>query len=486
MFKNKVGRPSNKTIRKRKIIKFSIALFLVMVGVLLTYSLASIKPNKIKGEIEDKDKCTGKCSEFGFYDENFFNAVNSKYLDQTKDTDFNIETLDFDDYKSKISAIYGLEITDVSIKSIKGIEYLTNLEGLTIENGNLKNVDLNDNKSLTEVVLNNSNIETIDVSEIKNLRVLTLRNNNISQIDVSNNLKLQSLNIEYNNLENIDVSKNLDLRRLDVDFNHLKSIDVSNNLELAELEIAINNIKNINLENNKKLIELTLDYYLKKEVDVKNYPQLYRLEFYVASKVGSIIDLSEYKISELHYSEGKTVYNDSEKNMTIGEGIFFMNFNTELFGTENFNGVLFTGLGYDIEDYNGIFQKEDKYDINEKNIDVKNDKIEDVIKNIYVQDGYEISIIKDELFVFKKVDYDSRAINCVIDSYKLDNLFQEDIEPSTTVPTSDDKTTTTVKTTTKNNNPNTSDNIKGYFIILIIALVMGVGVLIYSIKNKKK
>ena len=50
LFKNKVGRPSNETLRKRRIAKISIATIVFIVIFVSTYTLTNIRINKIKGD----------------------------------------------------------------------------------------------------------------------------------------------------------------------------------------------------------------------------------------------------------------------------------------------------------------------------------------------------------------------------------------------------------------------------------------------------
>ncbi len=83
-------------------------------------------------------------------------------------------------------------------KSLKGIEYLTELEFLCFEN---------------------SSIKTIDVSKNTKLKELYCTGNKLSSLDVSKNTKLESLVCSANKLTKLNVKKNTKLTRLSCDKN---------------------------------------------------------------------------------------------------------------------------------------------------------------------------------------------------------------------------------------------------------------------------
>lgn len=51
LFKNKVGRPSNNTIKKRNIVKICAFMFFVLVCTILSFGLSKINSKKISGSI---------------------------------------------------------------------------------------------------------------------------------------------------------------------------------------------------------------------------------------------------------------------------------------------------------------------------------------------------------------------------------------------------------------------------------------------------
>ena len=150
---------------------------------------------------------------------------------------------------------------NLKIKNTKGIEYLTGLRVLLLEendissidlsklsdlrqlsiegNKNLKQLDVTKNKELVALGASSTGISQIDLTNNKNLEYLSVANNQIGSIDVSQNEKLQSLDLQNNKLKAIDVSKNTELRRLLLNYNDLTTLDVSNNIHLGETMEAL-------------------------------------------------------------------------------------------------------------------------------------------------------------------------------------------------------------------------------------------------------
>ena len=131
-----------------------------------------------------------------------------------------------------------------AIKSLKGIEFLTDLE----------NIDVSANE-----------LTSIDVSKNKKLLYLYCSENAIGSIDVSKNLKLKSLYCSQCNLTKIDLSRNTELENLDLSFNIDRSTaDYAN-------RTAKSGLKSLDLSNNKKLSDLSvMDCYLLSDLKLGN------------------------------------------------------------------------------------------------------------------------------------------------------------------------------------------------------------------------
>ena len=160
------------------------------------------------------------------------------------------------------------------IKSTKGLEKLTKLEFLYLNNNSINTIDLSKNTELktlnlqsnalstidvsvntklTNLDLYNNSIDAINVSQNTELTSLNLTNNKISEIDVSKNTVLKILNLENNALSKIDVNANVSLTTLNLQKNKLNTIDLSKNLDVATLMLGKNNLLALDLQNNSNI-----------------------------------------------------------------------------------------------------------------------------------------------------------------------------------------------------------------------------------------
>jgi len=97
-----------------------------------------------------------------------------------------------------------------------------------------------------------SNIEITDLTGIQDfvaLTSLTCSNNALTTLDVSKNLSLDKLYCSVNKIESLDLKQNTALTILSSSFNLLTSLDVSANKSLKQLECSNNNLTYLNIQN---------------------------------------------------------------------------------------------------------------------------------------------------------------------------------------------------------------------------------------------
>ena len=206
-----------------------------------------------------------------------------------------------------------LELSGQSIKSLRGIEYFTELESLNCTSNLLTSLDVTNNRKLRALWCKSNRIVSLDVTPLRDLQILNCESNRLTSldvsqntelvhllcgmnngattdddgitiIDVSNNPKLETLSIYYLNISELDVTNNPSLKKLDFgmcchtrwgDLTPIEHIDLSRNPELEELNCASSNYPGFGLD----------------ELDVSNNPKLKRLTTYGNPKLGSL-DLS--------------------------------------------------------------------------------------------------------------------------------------------------------------------------------------------------
>lgn len=107
----------------------------------------------------------------------------------------------------RITNVISLNITDLSIEDLTGIEDFVNLETLVCSNNRLTSINISANTSLKLLdISSNRIINEIDVSNNSNLESLFCRSNQISILNLVNNTLLKNLNVSDNQLTNLDLS----------------------------------------------------------------------------------------------------------------------------------------------------------------------------------------------------------------------------------------------------------------------------------------
>lgn len=148
-----------------------------------------------------------------FPDSNFRKYLINEFSKDTDITSFNIK------HRMKVR---DLNIFDLKIKDLTGIEYFPNLHSLMCDNNELTSLDTSKNGALTTLYCTNNKLASINVSGNSALVRLECQNNNLSSLDISNNKKLEDLSCENNNLSSLNLINNTSLRYLDCHCNYIK------------------------------------------------------------------------------------------------------------------------------------------------------------------------------------------------------------------------------------------------------------------------
>ncbi|MBI3135374.1 MAG: T9SS type A sorting domain-containing protein [Bacteroidetes bacterium] len=159
-----------------------------------------------------------------------------------------------------IDTVTYLNVTNLSIADITGIEDFTALEVFIASMNNLVTADLSQNTALTEVSLNSNELTSVDVTQCPGLTKLMVLWNNLTTLDVTQNPDLAWLFCGYNsNLGTIDVSQNTALTSFFCYYSGLTSLDVSQNTALTTLDCRGNNLTQLDVSVNTNLTILKCD-----------------------------------------------------------------------------------------------------------------------------------------------------------------------------------------------------------------------------------
>jgi hypothetical protein len=150
-------------------------------------------------------------------------------------------------YRSDVRNITELDISNKNIRSLKGIEYFTNLKEFFGYFNYFTILDFSNNKNLEVLDCSyNPLLTELDLSENRKLRELYCEYSSLTSLKPLNSNDLITIVCYENELQEIDVSNNINLEELYCWKNNLTSIDVTNNVNLTYLDCSYNKMSSIN------------------------------------------------------------------------------------------------------------------------------------------------------------------------------------------------------------------------------------------------
>jgi len=152
-------------------------------------------------------------------------------------------------YTANIENVTSLNVRNLNISDLTGIEDFTALTNLTCYNNNLSALNISANTALTTLFCYQNQLTSLDISQNTNLVTLYCSNNNLTSLDVSHNTQLQYLYIHHNNISSIDLSHNTGLKHFYVENNQLTSLDLDSNNQLERLWCYNNQLTELHLQN---------------------------------------------------------------------------------------------------------------------------------------------------------------------------------------------------------------------------------------------
>ena len=143
---------------------------------------------------------------------------------------------------TRLLAVTSLNLDEIGIKSLEGLEYFPNLVSLKCSRNNLSSLDLSQNKKLQHLEAAQNGLVQIDLSQNTDLEWAGLSKNALTSLDTSHNPKLKTLYCDGNLITSLDLSANPLLEVLSCHANQLTDLDVSENPLLSYLTCGQNTI----------------------------------------------------------------------------------------------------------------------------------------------------------------------------------------------------------------------------------------------------
>ena len=175
----------------------------------MVLSVAMIFSISITKEIKDVKATTGDVT---INSTNFPDSVFRNYVSNTFDTNHNGRLSSGEIEKATEIQIVQYYITDKIPESLEGLKYLSNLEELYIEGGNvegnsLKSIDVSGMTYLNSIYCVGTRLENINVRRCSKLDYLNVNENKLTSLDLSTNTEIATLYCENNSLTNITLSR---------------------------------------------------------------------------------------------------------------------------------------------------------------------------------------------------------------------------------------------------------------------------------------
>lgn len=247
----------------------------------------------------------------------------------------------------EISSVEKIDVCGTSesankIKSLKGIEYFTELNELECQYGEIETLDLSNNtklrylsafnnlltevklgknENLIEVEISGNRIADIDLSGIPNLKFLSVSDNKLTGLNLEGTPELDTLNCNSNELTELDVSSAVALTCLNCNNNQLSKLDLSNCDIIEELDCGSNLLTEINISHLKNLRTLYVEqnYSIKKLELPKDAP----ISFVsCGNMLLSQLDVSSYTSLQTLFCENNQI---TELSLPEGESLQYLN-----------------------------------------------------------------------------------------------------------------------------------------------------------------
>lgn len=256
-------------MRKKSTRLLSAALAVCMMASTLPVSAFAAEPGAAEQENGVSALADPVDSEFvEINSTNFPDQVFRKYVEDNIDKADTTGLKDGKLSQAERDAVTKINIDKKNCTDLTGIAYFANLTTLSCEHNGLKELNLEDNESLTKLYCSDNQLTTLDVSKNVKLRILQCANNGMEKLNLGDITQLTSLQCEYNNLTELDVSKNPYLEELQCRENKLRRVVIGNKYRLTGLYLQGNQLTSLDLSGTTSKILNLDDLWQRRAIDV--------------------------------------------------------------------------------------------------------------------------------------------------------------------------------------------------------------------------
>lgn len=221
---------------------------------------------------------------------------------------------------SEANAVKVISVEKMRIRSLKGIEFFTNLTYLKCSENVLKVLYLSKNTALTYLFCNENSLTNLDVSKNTALTCLFCNENSLTNLDVSKNTELIEFSCGLNYLTDLDVSQNVALTILLCNGNELTNLDISQNVALTDFFCNGNKLINLDFSQN---VALTTLFCNGNELSNLDFSQNIALNYIYCSSNNLSTEALNSLFESLSYHEnGKLKFSNNPGTDTCDRSIY--------------------------------------------------------------------------------------------------------------------------------------------------------------------
>jgi Leucine-rich repeat (LRR) protein len=192
---------------------------------------------------------------------------------------------------ANINNIVSLDVGNLNITDLTGIEDFISLNSLRCEDNLLTSIDITQCPNLSFFVCDNNLLTTVDTTNNTELTVISCRENQITTLNMTHNLDLETLNCSNNLLTSLDISQNINLDFLAFSDNQLTSINTTQQPNLNWLNCNNNQLTTLDISQNIALTNLYCYNNVLTNIDLSQNIALTNLRCY--NNALTNIDLSQ-------------------------------------------------------------------------------------------------------------------------------------------------------------------------------------------------
>lgn len=165
-------------------------------------------------------------------------------------------TLDGQVLTSNINTVTAINVDNMNISDLTGIQDFDSLEFLSCKQNLLTSIDVTQNYELINLDCRLNLLNNIDISQNSELLTLRCSDNSISSIDLSQNTELKYLYCSNNSLDSLNLTQNPNLTNLECNNNGLTDLNISQNPILNIIACNDNQLMSLDFSQNPNLITL--------------------------------------------------------------------------------------------------------------------------------------------------------------------------------------------------------------------------------------